>query len=148
MTDMDNLVTIHEEFMSKIIKLCLLDGKSKNFLELILNILQVTLDFRVLVKKYLIPSCSLGNRDEDDSDNENPTDKSSCLFDLESLQFMDKYKECRRELDILKEKHTLRMKHLIQGLNKYTKKGIFNYLNEAFIRFNFNQYYIGREHEE
>jgi hypothetical protein len=144
MTDMDNLVTIHEEFMSKIIKLCLLDGKSKNFLELILNILQVTLDFRTLVKKYLI--CSLS--DDDDSDNENPTDKSSSLFNLESLQFMDKYKECRRELDILKEKHTLRMKHLIQGLNKYTKKGIFNYLNEAFIRFNFNQYYIGKEHEE
>jgi hypothetical protein len=144
MTDMDNLVTIHEEFMSKIIKLCLLDAKSKNFLELILNILQVTLDFRTLIKKYLI--CSLS--DDDDSDNENPTDKSSSLFNLESLQFMDKYKECRRELDILKEKHTLRMKHLIQGLNKYTKKGIFNYLNEAFIRFNFNQYYIGKEHEE
>jgi hypothetical protein len=145
MTDMDNLVTIHEEFMSKIIKLCLLDAKSKNFLELILNILQVTLDFRTLIKKYLI--CSLSD-DDDDSDNENPTDKSSSLFNLESLQFMDKYKECRRELDILKEKHTLRMKHLIQGLNKYTKKGIFNYLNEAFIRFNFNQYYIGKEHEE
>jgi hypothetical protein len=144
MTDMDNLVTIHEEFMSKIIKLCLLDAKSKNFLELILNILQVTLDFRTLIKKYLI--CSLS--DDDDSENENPTDKSSSLFNLESLQFMDKYKECRRELDILKEKHTLRMKHLIQGLNKYTKKGIFNYLNEAFIRFNFNQYYIGKEHEE
>jgi hypothetical protein len=144
MTDMDNLVTIHEEFMSKIIKLCLLDAKSKNFLELILNILQVTLDFRTLIKKYLI--CSLN--DDDDSENENPTDKSSSLFNLESLQFMDKYKECRRELDILKEKHTLRMKHLIQGLNKYTKKGIFNYLNEAFIRFNFNQYYIGKEHEE
>jgi hypothetical protein len=144
MSDMDNLVTIHEEFMSKIIKLCLLDAKSKNFLELILNILQVTLDFRTLIKKYLI--CSLS--EDDDSDNENPTDKSSSLFNLESLQFMDKYKECRRELDILKEKHTLRMKHLIQGLNKYTKKGIFNYLNEAFIRFNFNQYYIGKEHEE
>jgi hypothetical protein len=144
MTDMDNLVTIHEEFMSKIIKLCLLDAKSKNFLELILNILQVTLDFRTLVKKYLI--CSLS--DDEDSENENPTDKSSSLFNLESLQFMDKYKECRRELDILKEKHTLRMKHLIQGLNKYTKKGIFNYLNEAFIRFNFNQYYIGKEHDE
>jgi hypothetical protein len=143
MTDMDNLVTIHEEFMSKIIKLCLLDAKSKNFLELILNILQVTLDFRTLIKKYLI--CSLS---DDDSENENPTDKSSSLFNLDSVQFMDKYKECRRELDILKEKHTLRMKHLIQGLNKYTKKGIFNYLNEAFIRFNFNQYYIGKEHEE
>lgn len=39
MTDMDQLVTIHEEFMSKIIKLCLLDSKSKNFLDLILNIL-------------------------------------------------------------------------------------------------------------
>jgi hypothetical protein len=108
MTDMDNLVTIHEEFMSKIIKLCLLDAKSKNFLELILNILQVTLDFRTLIKKYLIFSLS-----DEDSDNENPTDKSSSLFNLDSLQFMDKYKECRRELDILKEKHTLRMKHLI-----------------------------------
>jgi hypothetical protein len=81
MTDMDNLVTIHEEFMSKIIKLCLLDAKSKNFLELILNILQVTLDFRTLIKKYLI--CSLS--DDEDSDNENLTDKSSSLFNLESL---------------------------------------------------------------
>ena len=113
MTDMDNLVTIHEDFMSKIIKLCLLDAKSKNFLELILNILQVTLDFRTLVKKYLIPSCSVSDRDDEDSNDENTIDKSNSLFDLDSLQFMDKYKECRRELDILKEKHTLRMKHLI-----------------------------------
>ena len=148
MTDMDHLVTIHEEFMSKIIKLCLLDTKSKNFLELILNILQVTLDFRTLVKKYLIPSYSLADKDDDDSDNEISEDKSSSLFNLESLKFMDNYNECQRELNILKEKHALRMKHLIQGLNKYTKKGIFNYLNEAFIRFNFNQYYLGKDHEE
>jgi hypothetical protein len=65
-TDMDNLVTIHEEFMSKIIKLCLLDSKSKNFLDLILNILQVSLDFRALVKKYLIPFQSNDSSDEDE----------------------------------------------------------------------------------
>ncbi len=52
--------------MSKIIKLCLLDSKSKNFLDLILNILQVSLDFRALVKKYLIPFQSNDSSDEDE----------------------------------------------------------------------------------
>ena len=106
----------------------------------------MSLDFRALVKKYLVPTTSSSLDDSDDSDTENKTSGDS-LFNYDSLQFMDRYNECRQELDSLKEKHSLRMKHLNQGLKKYTKKGIFNYLNEAFIRFNFNHYYIGRDEE-
>lgn len=143
---MDNLVTIHEEFISKIIKLCLLDSKSKNFLDLITNLLQISLDFRTLVKKHLLSSNSHSTEDDnDDLEIDNKNDAS--LLNYESVSFMDRYNECKTQLDMLKSKHRLRMQHLNQGLKKYTKKGIFNYLNEAFIRFNFNHYYISREEE-
>ena len=60
MTDMDKLVTIHEEFLLKIIKLCMIDSKSKSTYDLIISLLQSCLDFRVLCKRYLlgIPSRS------------------------------------------------------------------------------------------
>ena len=40
------------------------------------------------------------------------------------------------------------MKLLTMTLKKYTKKGVFNYLNEAFVRLNFNNYYVSVEDEE
>ena len=46
------------------------------------------------------------------------------------------------------EGHRNRMKLLTASLKKYTKKGIYNYLNEAYIRFNFNNFYIRREDED
>lgn len=32
-------------------------------------------------------------------------------------------------------------------MKKYTKKGVFSYLDEGFIRLNFNNYYISRDIE-
>jgi hypothetical protein len=91
---MDNLVTIHEEFISKIIKLCLLDSKSKNFLDLITNLLQISLDFRTLVKKYLLSSNTHSTVDDiDDFEVDNKNDTS--LLNYESVSFMDRYNECK-----------------------------------------------------
>ena len=39
------------------------------------------------------------------------------------------------------------MKILIESLKRYTKKGVFSYLDEAFTRFNFNNFYMSRDRE-
>ena len=44
--DMDGLVDIHSQFIEKVVKLCLLDSKSKSLNDAVLNVLQIALDFR------------------------------------------------------------------------------------------------------
>lgn len=39
------------------------------------------------------------------------------------------------------------MRILVETLKKYRKKGVFSYLDEAFTRFNFNNYYLSRDRE-
>jgi hypothetical protein len=53
---MDELIEIHEEYLKKILKLCFLDSKSKSVLDIIQGILQISLEFRQLCKKYLLVS--------------------------------------------------------------------------------------------
>lgn len=64
------------------------------------------------------------------------------MFKIESVDFMDRFLRCRQEFEQMVAKHRNKMKMLSASLKKYTKKGIFNYLNEAFIRFNFNNFYV------
>jgi hypothetical protein len=74
--------------------------------------------------------------------------EDTSLLNLSSLQFSDRLKACRQELQTLVNSHRTRMQLLTALLKKYTKKGVFNYLNEAFIRFNYNSFYIKREDED
>lgn len=101
----------------------------------------------------MLPS-SHATEDSDSSELENtpsvlgvPSDDQS-LLNIESLQFIDRFNRCKQEFEHLVSSHRTRMKVLTALLKKYTKKGVFNYLNEAFIRFNFNSFYISREDEE
>ncbi|TNV71835.1 hypothetical protein FGO68_gene5096 [Halteria grandinella] len=156
LTDMDELIEIHDEFLKKIIKLCFLDSKSKNVLDMISDLLKIPLEFRQLCKKYLLPSTQ--QEDSESSGDDETANKSigklgvsstdQSLLNLESLQFVDRFNRCKQEFEQMVNSHRTRMKLLTAILKKYTKKGIFNYLNEAFIRFNFNSFYISREDEE
>ena len=69
------------------------------------------------------------------------------MFNIESLQFKDRYLQCRQEFDNLVDRHRNRMKHLTALLKQYTKTDASNFLNEAYIRFNFNNFYVKREDE-
>jgi len=40
------------------------------------------------------------------------------------------------------------MKLLTRDLKKYSKKGIYSFLNEAYIRFNFNGFYVDASEDE
>lgn len=54
-TDMEDLIEIHEDYIKKIMRMCFLESKYKTVHELIEKILQISLDFRGLQKKYLLP---------------------------------------------------------------------------------------------
>jgi len=84
----------------------------------------------------------------EESSEEEEKFRDNSLLNLDSVQFIDRYSLCRKELDNLMDRHRSKMKVLCTSLKKYTKKGVYNYLNEAYIRFNFNNYYIREDDDE
>lgn len=77
---MDGLVEIHDEFLIKITKLCMLDKKSSQLHDAVEKVLQLSLDFRQLCKKFLIDSDTLSDENDDDlsfSDYNSPTNKKN-----------------------------------------------------------------------
>ena len=66
MTDMDELIIIHNDFLSNILKSCILEQKNRQYHDLLMNLLQVCLDFRILCKHYLLT----GSNDNEDDDGE------------------------------------------------------------------------------
>ena len=161
-TDMDELVQIHEDFIKEITTQCFLDPKNQKVFDIISGILQITLDFRTLCKHYFLAlhsedplvnerSSSSDSSMDDDEDQgsikkgSGMDNNSSCLLNLESLQFVERYTKCSNDLQRLISNHRQRMTILNGYLYKHNKKGVFNNMNEAFIRFNFNEYYIKEE---
>jgi cobalamin biosynthesis Co2+ chelatase CbiK len=69
------------------------------------------------------------------------------LLKVDSPHFLDNVDQCKEELDFLKDKFKNMMIILMGHLKKYTKKGVYSYLDEAFTRLNFNSYYIDRDSE-
>ncbi|CDW85435.1 gamma-tubulin complex component 5 [Stylonychia lemnae] len=180
MIDMDALVQIHQDFLLNIMRLCLLDNKSKLLLDMVLKVLQICLSFRELCQKYFLRSegqgLNMNNYDQsasnnlDDSDDlglnlsmdsdrgeedvmdtinkERDADKfGRGLLRIDNFKFIDRIEECTVELNELRSKFTQCMQILIDALKRYTKKGVFSYLDEAFTRFNFNNYYMSRDRE-
>lgn len=137
---MDELAQVHEEYIKNITKLCFLDKRNQEVLKMLLAILQITLDFRRLCQHYLSgPSI----RDDASSSSEGEgLVAGGGLLEVESLQFVERYNKCRAELDRLVASHRQKMQVLTKQLEKHSKKGIFNYMNEALLRFNFNEYYV------
>ena len=62
-SDLDDIIEMHDKYLSNIISLCLMDAKSSQLLQIIMEILVVCQDFRKLVKMYLLS-------DDANSDNE------------------------------------------------------------------------------
>ena len=60
---------------------------------------------------------------------------------------MDKIEECQSKFNSVKDKFKSCMNDIMQNLQKFSKKGVFSNLDEAFARLNFNNYYIDREKE-
>lgn len=130
--DMDELAELHAGFLKKAGHLCFLDARNKQVLDMLLPILQITLDFRALCRHYLCAPPA------DDSDEE----ADPAALDPESLQFVERFNRCSGELTRLREGHRQRMKVLTVLLAKNAKKGVFSLMNEALLRFNFNGYYV------
>ena len=132
------------------------------------KILQICLDFRQIIKKYFLEKHSTGSsdlktgaaNDDDDDDldfdlNDTPSkdrDEEDDVFGMGLLKvnspyFLDRLEECEAHFKRVKEYFKNIMAEIMANLAKYSKKGIYSYLGEAFIRFNFNSYYVSRDRE-
>ena len=152
-------------------ELCLLDSKAKHFMDIVLSILQICLDFRELCQVYLLRKPAetkqdnremeemdadgdLGLSEESDKQDEDDIIEGIEKYGkgqlrIESAKFMEKVGQCKTELQVLIDKFNSRMRMLIVGLHKIKTKGpcVYSYFNEAFIRFNFNSFYFSRDEE-
>tara|TARA_B110000285_G_C14644856_1_gene389242 strand:+ start:245 stop:535 length:291 start_codon:yes stop_codon:yes gene_type:complete len=63
--DLDDIIEMHDAYLKRIMQLCLLDDKSQELLKLIVQIVDISQEFRRLVKLYLLDS----DIDDDDSEN-------------------------------------------------------------------------------
>ena len=103
---MDALADMHEEFLDKVTKLCLLDQKSKELNDYIQKVLQVSLEFRYLCIKYFLDRGEINakNNDEDDlgfredevSIREDSKVFGKGLMKVNSPYFIDNMEECNK----------------------------------------------------
>ena len=54
--DMDRLVKVHKQFMNMVVRRCMLDQSLKSLKKEITNVMESALDFRRIIKKYLLAS--------------------------------------------------------------------------------------------
>ena len=119
------------------------------------NLMNHVLEFRNLCKKYLLTSAEGELPDDDDviSDggrygvpNRRSVEKLGMgLLKVNSPQFMQNLTLCNQELATLKQRFDLTMNILMRALAlTENKAGEIKFLNEAFIRLNFNYFYIPR----
>ena len=71
---MEVLIQIHEDFIQKLTKLCMLDSKSRQLKEVVTKVLQIALYFRQLCNKYLLCSDIAGVDPCADLDEDLPAD--------------------------------------------------------------------------
>lgn len=53
-TDLDDIIQMHDAYLGRIMQLCLLDTKSQELLRYIMEIVEICLQFRKLIRFYLI----------------------------------------------------------------------------------------------
>ena len=118
-----------------------------------MQIVDISKEFRLLIKQYLI------SRDEVDleSDDESISSEGIKKYDgmgilrFSSDTYIEDLAKCQASLVKLREKFEKHIKILSTNLNKLTKtqsgKIILSYLLEILQSLNFNSYYINREDE-
>jgi hypothetical protein len=68
-SDLDDIIEVHDAHMAKVIQLCLMDPKSKELLRYIMDIVEISQEFRKLIKMYLLTNSDAFASDDSASDN-------------------------------------------------------------------------------
>ena len=173
--DMDKLVQIHKEFLGQVVRRCMLHPKFKYMRRELTNVQNCVLEFRRLCIKYLLskPPSEAAKQmpgstdtfnnapdqgsDDDDvlladggytgtSNRKRVEQEGMGLLKVHSPDFMGNLKLCSQELKTLRKRFNLTMEILMRALAlTENKAGEIKHLNEAFIRFNFNYFYMKRQ---
>jgi len=167
-TDLDDIIQMHDNYLGRIMQLCLLDTKSQELLRYIMEVVDICQQFRKLVRHYFLDSDNPDQNSDDEDEmfvnnDYSSTDQKSRSQKIEenfpgvgilrfnSMNFTQYSQECFEKLEKLRHKYKNHMMVLTTNLNKLTKtqsgKIILSYLLEILQRLNFNSYYVSRDAE-
>ena len=154
---MDELIKLHKNFQHQVLRRCMLDHTLRHFKRELNNAMDTVLDFRRICRKYFL--CKVPG--EEDSDDELFYGGSSGVgnkgnmrrrYEKEGMgalkvanqDFIHNLKLCVQELATVRARFKHTMQILMKGLSiTENKAGDIKFLSEAFIRFNFNNFYLG-----
>lgn len=156
--DLDDLIEVHDSYLQRVMQLCLLDLKSQELLRYIMDIVEISQDFRKLIRQYLLTPVAADYDSDNSFDINSDQDEGQKQFtgmgilQFSSNSFVTDLSECQSKLNFLRDKFEKHVKILTVNLNKLTKtqsgKIILSYLLEILQRLNFNSFYVSREDED
>jgi hypothetical protein len=118
----------------------MLDAQSKVLVREIYAVLALVLDFRLLLRCYLIDN-SLENNESDEEMKVETNDRVGSLCVTEH-DFYSKFTKCEEQFKGLKSKFTQTMSTVMKGLKvSSTRAGDLNNLSQVNTLINFNHFY-------
>lgn len=140
---MDALIKRFKNFQNKVLRRCWLDHYMWVVKKEVSGLMETVMDFRKLCKKYLH---SYIDRD-DDSDEEMDGSKHNRhqkegLLKVNSRDYIETQTIFYQDLSTVRKRFKKTMQILMKGMSSTVgKTSDVNYLSEAYVRFNFNNYY-------
>ena len=111
-TDIDDIIQMHDTYLSKIMQLCLLDLKSQELLRYVMEIVEICLQFRKLIRFYLIENDNPDRGSDDDED-----ELSSIRYDLSAEELRSRSRKIEENFNGI-------------GILKFTSSNFTNNLHE------------------
>ena len=103
---------MHDTYLSKIMQLCLLDLKSQELLRYVMEIVEICLQFRKLIRFYLIENDNPDRGSDDDED-----ELSSIRYDLSAEELRSRSRKIEENFNGI-------------GILKFTSSNFTNNLHE------------------
>jgi hypothetical protein len=154
--DLDDVISLHDAMLNRVLQLCLLDNKSADYLRFITDMVDVCIEFRRLVKEYLHGDSDLdeeelgGIRDGEGSRQR----RAEAAFNgvgrlrFDSPDFLRDSETCLDSLHELRKKFRKLILVFTSKLDKLTKKPsgkiILSHLLTILERLDYNRHYMGQ----
>ena len=101
--DMDDVISMHDKYLTRILQLCLLDSRSEELKRYIIEIVEISQEFRVIIKHYLL--CDEDDALSVDSDiHEAPKFEGMGKLKYNSQTFSQDHADIVGKLNLLRDK--------------------------------------------
>ena len=103
--DLDDIISMHDKYLARILQLCLLDNRSEELKRYIIEIVEISQEFRVIIKHYLLCDQDDDNSFDSDRDlNDAPKFDGMGKLKYSSQTFMQDHSDIVGKLNLLRDK--------------------------------------------